>query len=232
MGNKGSGHDASFEFITRLRNEILCCRIAPGTLLVESQIEADYGVSRAAVRSALRELSAQGLTRPMARVGHLVTTPTRQDAHEIFELREILEPWTARMAADKITESQIEDLRSLDYHVDSTDLESFSRSLEANRYFHLTVAKIAGNGRVTRVLTEVHEGITRLLHMGLISAVESGEMVDDHSLLVEALASHDGEKAEVISRQQVQDAYRMFDRSITGLFSSPTAPIEIPVSRS
>ena len=202
------------ELSDMLRAAIIECRIAPGTLLVENHLVRDYRSTKAKVRGALRKLAHEGFLQPIPRMGHVVTLPTQNEIDEIFVLRGLLEPWLAREAASKIKDEDIRYLRSLEVSVTAEDPESFQRSLRANRSFHLRIAEIAGNSMITELLASLLDKVHRVLHLGLISSVQAGALVDDHRTLIGALEAHDCKQAERVARRQVNDARAMIEPAV------------------
>ncbi len=202
------------ELSDTLRSAIIECRIEPGTLLVENQLVAKYHSTKAKVRSALRKLAGEGFLEPIPRMGHLVTLPTQKEVDEIFELRGLIETWTAKAAASKTTGDDIVYLKSLDFSVTAGDADSFRRSLRANHLFHLRIAEIAGNDLMTELLSSLLDKTHRILHMGLISAVQAGDLVDDHVNLIAALEERDCRTAERVARKQVQAARSMIEPAV------------------
>jgi len=83
----------------RIKHDIICCIIAPGTEISEAQLCAQYKLGKAPVRMALSRLAHDGLVRAIPRRGYMVTAITLKDIQDIFELRLMLEPAAARMAA-------------------------------------------------------------------------------------------------------------------------------------
>ncbi|MBZ0228036.1 MAG: FadR family transcriptional regulator [Bauldia sp.] len=110
-----------------LGRRIVSARHKPGeTLPTEPRIQEEFGVSRTAVREAIRLLSAKGLTvsrpktgtrvRPMAEWNmldpdvlrwHVDQKPSDEFIHALFEMREIIEPAAAARAAERATAEEI-----------------------------------------------------------------------------------------------------------------------------
>ena len=86
----------------RIKHDIITCAIAPGTEISEPQLCAHYRLGKAPVRMALIRLAHDGLVRAIPRRGYMVTPVTLKDIHDVFELRLMLEPAAARMAAGKV----------------------------------------------------------------------------------------------------------------------------------
>jgi DNA-binding GntR family transcriptional regulator len=162
------------------------------------------------VRMALIRLAHDGLLRAIPRRGYMVTPITLKDIHDVFELRLMLEPAAAHMAAGKVDAQR---LRVLDeacrhgYH--SSDVKSITRFLEANKALHVAIAQATGNGRLAGMVAQLLDQMTRLLHLGLGLRNRSQEMLHEHRALLKALTRGDGETAERISREQIEAARSM-----------------------
>jgi predicted metal-dependent enzyme (double-stranded beta helix superfamily) len=99
----------------------------------------------------------------------------------VFELRLMLEPAAARMAAGKVDAQR---LRALDEvcraGYQPGDARSTSRFLEANKAFHVEIARAAGNARLADAVEQLLDEMTRLLHLGLGLRNRSQEMQREH----------------------------------------------------
>jgi DNA-binding GntR family transcriptional regulator len=192
----------------RIKHDIITCAIAPGTEISEPQLCAHYRLGKAPVRMALIRLAHDGLVRAIPRRGYRVTPVTLKDIHDVFELRLMLEPAAARMAAGKVDAPR---LRVLDdacrAGYQPNDAKSITRFLDANEAFHVAIAQATGNQRLATMIEQLLDQMTRLLHLGLRN--RSQEMQSEHRTLVKALARGDGETAERISREQIEAARNM-----------------------
>ena len=194
----------------RIKHDIITCAITPGTAITEPQICAHYKLGKAPVRMALTRLAHDGLVRAIPRRGYMVTPVTLKDIHDVFELRLMLEPAAARMAAGKVDAQR---LRALDdvYRAgyQTNDAKSITRFLDANKAFHVAIAQATGNCRLATMIAQLLDQMTRLLHLGLGLRNRSQEMQHEHRTLVKALARGDGETAERIAREQIESARNM-----------------------
>src|SRR5215510_5376137 len=86
----------------RIRHDVISCLLAPGTEISETQLCEHYKLGKAPVRMALNRLAHDGLVRAIPRRGYMVSPVTVRDIHDVFELRLMLEPAAARMAAGKV----------------------------------------------------------------------------------------------------------------------------------
>lgn len=84
--------------VRQLRAEILSGSLAPGERLVEEQLRARFGTSRAPLREALRLLGQQGLVEHLPRRGVRVAELSDRDVDELFSLRDVLERFAVQEA--------------------------------------------------------------------------------------------------------------------------------------
>jgi DNA-binding GntR family transcriptional regulator len=205
----------------RIKHDIITCAIAPGTEISEPQLCAQYRLGKAPVRMALIRLAHDALVRAIPRRGYRVTPITVKDIHDVFELRLMLEPAAARMAAGKVDAPRLrvlDDACRAGYQLN--DARSITRFLEANEAFHVAIAQATGNQRLAIMIAQLHEQMTRLLHLGLGLRNRSQEMQHEHRTLVKALARGDGEAAERISREEIEAARNMV---LSAIMTSRTA---------
>lgn len=86
---------------TRLREDIVTGRLAPGAALAEVEQSVRLGVSRTPLREALRRLEAEGLAVVGKGRTYRVSNISPDDVRHLFELREALECQAARLAAQR-----------------------------------------------------------------------------------------------------------------------------------
>lgn len=194
----------------RIRHDIISCVLAPGREISETRLCSQYRIGKAPVRMALNRLAHDGLVRAIPRRGYRVAPITVKDVHDVFELRLMLEPAAARMAAGKVGAQR---MRALDEVARSSyqpgDPRSTSRFLEASKAFHVAIARATGNARLAEAIERLLDDMTRLLHLGLGLRDRSQELSRAHRALVKALARGDGDAAERICREQIETARTM-----------------------
>jgi DNA-binding GntR family transcriptional regulator len=194
----------------RIKHDIICCAIAPGTEISEAQLCTHYKLGKAPVRMALSRLAHDGLVRAIPRRGYMVTAITLKDIQDVFELRLMLEPAAARMAAGRVNAQR---LRTLDEACRTGyqpgDVKSITRFLDAIKAFHVAIAQATGNFRLASTIEQLLDEMTRLLHLGLGLRNRSQEMQHEHRTLVKALLRGDGGTAERLARDQIESTRNM-----------------------
>ena len=118
------------EVTSAIREAIVSGEFAPNQRLIEADLSASFGASRAAIRTALLELATVGLVDRMPNRGSRVRAVSLEEAVEILEVRIGLEELCAAKAALHVTDDEIGELRlsraALVATVDSGDLLGYS----------------------------------------------------------------------------------------------------------
>jgi DNA-binding GntR family transcriptional regulator len=158
----------------------------------------------------------------------MVMPVTLKDINDVFELRLMLEPSAARMAAGKVS---TERLRTYDEvcreGYQPGDAKTTARFLEANKAFHIEIAQATGNARLAAAIEQLLDEMTRLLHLGLGLRKGPQQTVHEHKTLVKALARGDGETAERICREQIEASRNMVLSAILTSRSVMNLPITV-----
>ncbi|HEX7826927.1 MAG TPA: GntR family transcriptional regulator [Mycobacterium sp.] len=188
----------------RMRAAILSGSLKPGDKIVEEQLCADLGISRAPLREALRLLGQQGLVEHVPRRGSRVTEWSSTDILQLFALRHVLERHAIEMALPlpepEVALAPVRDalnrMRCADDELERDD---------AHRMFHAAVVGLADNRQLDIALEPIllklqlpmamnlreearhhraDDGIVR--HQAILSALES----NDAQTVITALEDH------------------------------------------
>jgi len=178
-----------------VREGILRGAYRGGTRLTEQELALAAGVSRTPVREALRRLHAEGLVNFEPNHGAVVAMFERADAEEIFELRALLEPISARRAAERATPDAIGQLRAL---AQRQKLEStrrgpghLARIGGLNDRFHRLIQTAAESPRLAKTLAGLTEAPLILSTFARYSPQELQRSADQHLELVQAIEARD-----------------------------------------
>lgn len=119
-------------------------RVLPGMKLSEDEVGEVFGVGRALVRQALQSMAHEGLVTIERNRGAFVSKPTVKEAREVFEARALLEPQTARAAAER---AKPEDIKVLERHIEQEHAalaaNESGKALKLSGLFHIEIARIA-----------------------------------------------------------------------------------------
>lgn len=170
-------------------------RLMPGTKLAEQQIADIFKVSRTLVRQALNQLSRDRLVTLEPARGAFVARPGVDEAHQVFEVRQMLESALLRRLCAVVTDAQIAELRAhLKREADAvarTDVGGRTRLLAD---FHVVLARMLGNEVLAQLLADLlsRSSLIALMYQSAHSAEHSQ---DEHVAIVDALERRDARAA-------------------------------------
>ncbi|MFJ9177690.1 GntR family transcriptional regulator [Streptomyces sp. NPDC102360] len=147
--------------LEEIKRRILTGRLRPGQALVETDVAAQFGVSKTPVREALKTLAGTGLVVMSQYKGVTVRMVDADMAREVYDVRLLLEPEALRRTVCR--RASLDAARDA-LHSAATASDTAQRSL-ANREFHRALYLPCGNPLLGRMLDEVRD------QAALVSAV-------------------------------------------------------------
>ncbi len=191
-------------------------RIPPGAKLSEDEVGEIFGVSRTVVRAALQQLAHERLVTLKRNRGAFVAQPTVREAREVFEARALLEPRTARSAAERATPA---DLKRLTAHIDEEHAALAAsdpgRALRLSGLFHIEIARIADQDTICGFITQLvaRSSLIIALYWQRRNALCESHA---HEALMRAFAEKDADQAETLMKGHLLDVISSLDlRSIS-----------------
>ncbi|GAB97593.1 GntR family transcriptional repressor for pyruvate dehydrogenase complex [Kineosphaera limosa] len=197
--------------IERIKQMIIDGQLSPGDRLPpERELGERLGLSRNSLREAVKALEVMRVLDVRRGDGTYVTSlepdllldvmsfvvDLQHDSTvlELLEVRAILEPQAAAMAAQHVTDADIDELRSL---VAAARHASTIEELVANDMeFHGRINAIAGNQYLASVLRTLSTGTQRArIWRGLTQTGAGERTIAEHGAIVDALAQRNGELA-------------------------------------
>ena len=177
--------------LARLRNGL----VAPEQRLVDLDIAEELGVSRMPVREALLQLVAEGYLVSTAR-GYRLPTVSAEDVQEVFELRRLLEPRAASLAARDITRGSVARLSvALSEARSAQAAADFSRLLQANIDFLETWVGAVRNKRLAAAILRYTDQILSVRHSSLRDPAIQPVVVAGLEEQYQAFSRHDSTSA-------------------------------------
>ena len=199
--------DVVFE---NLRDAIITQVLKPGERLMEIQLADEMGVSRTPVREAIRKLELEGLVVMVPRKGAYVAGVSMKDIHEVYEVRSALEMLAVTLAAERITD---EELNALEQQVlreseeeakkDGSDLDNI---IYIDSSFHDIIYQAARNQRLVQFVNILQEQLQRFRAASLARPGRSKTALEEHKQIVEALSERNGELASKLAQEHIENA--------------------------
>jgi DNA-binding GntR family transcriptional regulator len=183
-----------------IRGLIVSLELPPGAVIDERELMKRLSLGRTPVREALRTLAQEQLVEVFPRRGMFVTGVDVRDLARISEVRAALEPEAARLAAERATGEERDELLALsDRIVGGTGLMALDESI------HRAVYAAAHNHLLEKTLGEYYVLALRIWMIALERDQDLEEAVEAHRDLVQAIVVANGDRAADIMRAHVED---------------------------
>lgn len=191
----------------KIREAIVSGDLNPGQPLVESALATWCGVSRTPVREALQRLEQDGLVAWSER-GLVVRDRSPEEILDIYEVRTELEAASARTAADRRTDRDLQMLRAALALGDSVDPTKPDELVRYSRNFHLHVQRAAHNEALSDLLDRVNLHLSRYSGTQPTLAAPGRWQIArvENAALVDAIEKRDAELAHRINHAHFSKA--------------------------
>ena len=189
----------------QVRREIVAGRLGAGTRLLEVELAAQMGTSRAPVRQALHQLAMEGLLESRQRRGFIVRPFSWEALDELCTLRLLLEPMLFHAAAERIDGDGLARLEETVGHLRAAvERGDWSDVAAADRQFHALVAQISGRAYTAQAYAILAEPLAVFMEVMRQQHANTQDWIDDHAALLALLRERDGEGAAHLIRQHLE----------------------------
>ncbi|WP_462418365.1 FadR/GntR family transcriptional regulator [Kytococcus sp. Marseille-QA3725] len=210
---------------------ILAGDLSVGSRLpAERELAAQLGLSRAAVREAIRTLQAQGIVRSAVGAGEhggTTITPVEDGAmgrmlrlhvqlghfplDHVIEVRTTLECLSARLACARRTDEHLATMAGLVEQMEQSQ-DDRDRFNDLDTRFHVALAEAAGNRLATDSTAALRESMRQPIRERMRSSREWGRiaprLVEDHRAILRAIEERDAAEAERLLVEHIQSAWQ------------------------
>ncbi len=188
----------------RIREMIRKGELTTGQRIVEKRLCQELGVSRTPLREALRTLSSEGLVELVPNRGAFVSKPTMAEVRDMFEAMSVLEGTCARLAAARMSASDLERLERLHEKLErcyaDRDPECY---IQVNHTYHTLVQKAAGNRTLDGILSGLRHKVFLHRYRQLYQPDRFRASMEEHRMLMEAFRRRDPGAAERVMREHL-----------------------------
>ncbi len=227
------------QIVRQIEDSILKGDLKAGDQMpAERELAVRFGVSRTAVREAVKALREKGLVEAYSGRGTFVTDGTSQAIRQsldlmikigqaegsthLAEVREILEPEIAALAASRIEEGSLAMMRDA-YSVMDRHRQNPDAYIEADLDFHLALAEAAANPLILSLLDSI-VGLLREQRIRIFNVSggpDRGQV--HHQRILEAIENRDPIKARTAMRAHLQQVREDSTAAVPGADAVPAA---------
>ena len=191
-------HDTVVE---HLRNFIVEGVLPPGTKLNERELCDTLGISRTPLREALKVLAAEGLVEITPNRGASVFHISETEIRELFELMSGLEAFSGLLAAERITASELAEIKALHYTMLACHAQGDLPGYYAkNHEIHHRINRMARNSALRQIYINTNHRLQALRFRSNLEPSKWEQAVQEHVEMIEALESRDGKRLASILR--------------------------------
>ncbi|KMW60836.1 Transcriptional regulator, GntR family [Candidatus Rhodobacter oscarellae] len=207
----GTVGEAADSIVVQLTEAVHEHRVLPGMKLSEDEVGEIYGAGRTVVRKALQTMAHSGLVTIERNRGAFVTKPSVKEAREVFEARALLEPQTARAAAERTTAAHA---AALEAHIHeehaALDAGEAGRALKLSGLFHVEIARIADQATIESFIRQLVSRSSLVIALYWRRRTALCESHAHHALL-DAFRRNNPDQAEELMKGHLVDLVSQLD---------------------
>lgn len=182
---------------SHLRQRILSGELPPGTKLRQLEIAKELNVSTTPVREAFRLIAMDGLVRQDAHRGVEVFRPTTGGVRENYEIRLVLEPLAAEIAAKSpiLTGERLDEIEMIQAQMERAG--TADERMLCNRRLHLAIYRAADRPTLYSMIEQLRQAADAyVMLLGAWTPAGYDEAADEeHRAIIAALRARSGPKA-------------------------------------
>jgi DNA-binding GntR family transcriptional regulator len=189
----------------QIRHAILKGEFPPAAPLSEYQLAAQFQLSRTPVREALTRLEQEGMVRTVSGHGTFVAELTPHDIMEIYEVREQLESYAARIAAQRMDAEGLRKLENIIVQMHEGAAAGYAKeTFETDIDLHKTIIGSTQNSRMVAILATLDDQMHRIRSMWPRKPRWLDGTLAEHSAIVKCIVGRDPVGAEEAMRKHLR----------------------------
>ncbi|HXM03591.1 MAG TPA: GntR family transcriptional regulator [Chthoniobacterales bacterium] len=192
-----------------LKRDIITGHFRSGDSLTEEQLAQRYSASRTPVRQAAARAQQQGFLRYVPNKGYFVSLMNTRDLDELYQWRMLVEAASAELAAKRThANTAIENLKRHAFvPFVSGNKAKYARFIQADRAFHVGVARLTHNKFLIRTVEGIRDWVDRILYAAAaIDYSDYGESLAKHEQILKAIENQDWQSAKKLMLEHILES--------------------------
>lgn len=200
------------EVAERIRRAILSGQLPPGTRMRQAELAERMSISITPVRTALRQLAAEGLIEIEPRRTVTVHQPSPTELAEIYEIRALLEPACMKKVVKRISDA---DLQLVEERVAAMDASTDVHEWDVlNREFHAILIHASESPRLSAVLMNLLSLATiGMRASGVLTPERMREANEEHHGMLKACRDRDPDAARTMTLKHLRTSMKLAETS-------------------
>ena len=195
---------AAIRVFQGVEEEIATGQLKDGSKLDEASIAERFSVSRTPVREALLQLVGSGMAIQIPKRGCFVKVPSFREMIEMFEVMSELEGMCARLAARRINEQQLSELKTANVGckkaIETSDSDLY---YSENVAFHECIYEACGNSYLANETRRLRRRLQSYRRLQLRVRGRMVQSLKEHDEIIQAIERGDAGRADQVSREHV-----------------------------
>lgn len=189
-----------------LKNRIITLEYEPGKILNEIELSEEFNVSRTPIRQVFQSLQNLNLVNIVPRYGVQVAPLNFLEIKTLFEVTKVLDPLATKLAVNKLTKAEVEELKNIVSILESYDnTKDYQEAILLDEKFHKIVTNACGNKWLIEILSNLHCQTERLWHYCDMYFSDMEIFTRTFRKIVEAFEKGDEEMAEKYAKEHIED---------------------------
>ncbi|MBE9523661.1 MAG: GntR family transcriptional regulator [Chloroflexi bacterium] len=192
----------------QIKKQIVTTKLSPGAVISESDLMLELQLGRTPIREAIKQLQANSLVTITPRRGMFVAEITVTDLSKIFEVRIVIETLAAQLAAQRVTSTQLDQLRHLAETYKHTDQADKETLITLDCEFHSILAAATHNNFLQKDLMHYYDLSLRIWYLAIQSTQPKDIDVDAHLKILLEIEAGNAEGAGGCMKKHVEDFHQ------------------------
>ncbi|MGH7958097.1 MAG: GntR family transcriptional regulator [Opitutaceae bacterium] len=203
----------------KLEEMILVGQLEPGKHLVQTDIAAQFGVSRLPVRDALAILGKRELAVTLPRRGVIVRPLNPREVSDLYELRLLLEGHAFAESVKKLSAADLAEAEDIIRQQESLPMEQFIALLDIDEKFHFQLFSRCANAEIKSSLARIWNRIRVLRSLARDWEDWNKGSIRSHRAIVAAIRARDFKKARALLEEGILGAEKKILATVTQLMA-------------
>ena len=188
-----------------IRRLIVTAELAPGSVLSEAELQDSLGLGRTPIREALRSLANDHLVDVYPRRGMFVAGIDVRDLRALSEVRAVLEPFAAGIAAERRDDSDVAAIDQLLAEIRDHKNVEIRTLIDLDERIHHRVYAATHNSFLISDLNRYYTHALRIWFLALDNVGNLTEAVAEHAELLTAIRDSNVQLAVKVMTRHIND---------------------------
>ncbi|WP_250674363.1 GntR family transcriptional regulator [Paraclostridium ghonii] len=190
-----------------LRTTIISGKIPVGERIIEKEYADKLKISRTPIREALKRLQSEELVEYIPKYGVVVKNVSKDDALEVYKIREALEILVINNTIDNITEDEICQIKNL---LDLTEMKNSEGDLAEVQFlfkeFNTCIYKASKMNRLPLMISQLNDYLHHFRNISILDETRRKNAIYEHRKILEAIVNKDRTTAEELIKKHLKDS--------------------------